>query len=295
MERVVSFGPLTSISLRNLDQNQLDVENHFRRLASGLRIERAGDDSAGLSISERMRARLASQDVAQRNLQDGVSLLRTAESSLAEMSDILGRMRELSLAALNGTASDDDVRALQSEFTALAHEIRRQVRTTEFNGIDLLRADRQVRLQAGPDRDDTIDVNLVNMSAIGIVLQILNLRSEADRTLETVDGYVDLVSAVRGQYGAQENRLASSLRSLATDRNILTGAESRIRDLDVGRETADLAGAEIRRDAGLTLLSRAQFEPARILDLIESSRQVLDPGPIEGKADPTEEDPQDSD
>ena len=278
MGRAVSFNPLTSITLLHLERNQRDVEDGFRKLASGLRIERAADDPAGLAVSERMRARIASQKVADRNLQDGISLVRTAESSLGEVASILTRMRELSIAALNGTASDTDVQNLQAEFDALASEIQRGVASARFNGIPLFAADRTLTIQAGADADETIDLRMYDMTAIGIVLQVLDLTTGADAALELVDGYVDLVSTVRGDLGSQENRMTSALRSLAVNTETLSAAESRIRDVDVARATADLATAQIRQQLGIELLARAQFQPLEILTLLEGALALPLPG-----------------
>ncbi len=224
MERGPSFNPFSFSALRHLETNQAAVHDHLRRLSSGLRIDRASDDPAGLGISERMRARLGSQEVAHRNLQDGVSLLRTAESTLAGVADMLSRMRELSIAALNGTASSTDLDTLQSEFTSLADEVRRPAKDSSYNGIELSTSAQTVQIQAGADGDDRIDLALSNLAGMGLVLQALDITRDAELALDAVDFYGDLASLSRAELGAQENRLGSALQSLASNQVNLAAA-----------------------------------------------------------------------
>ena len=224
---------------RNLFNSSSQLGGNFARLSSGLRIASASDDAAGLGISERMRADIRSYSVASRNAQDGVSLVQTAEGALNEVSDILGRMRELSMQSSNGTLSADDRATLDGEFQQLVEEVDRISATTQFNGVDLLDGTNpSISIQVGINgtADDTITV------------------SGTDTTATTL--------------GAQQNRLDSTLRSLASVRENTSAAESRIRDVDVAFETADLTRNSILQQAATSVLAQANAQPQLALSLL---------------------------
>lgn len=257
---------------RNLFNSSEGLARNYSRLSSGLRIAVAADDAAGLGISERMRSDIRSYAVASRNAQDGISLVQTAEGSLNEVSDILGRMRELSMQSANGTLSDDDRATIDTEFQQLAEEIDRIALTTKFNGVDLLNGtNTQIAIQVGIDggTSDTIMLTPTDVSAsvLGVNGSISTIASSTTM-LSSIDSAIDEVNSARGALGAQQNRLDSTLRSLANVRENTSAAESRIRDVDVAMETADLTRNSILQQASTAILSQANQQPQLALSLL---------------------------
>ena len=207
---------------RNLSNVSERLQGNFSRLASGLRIASAADDAAGLGISERMRSQIRSLAAAGRNAQDGISLVQTAEAALNEVSANLIRMRELAVNAASGTLNSDDRATLDAEFQELASEIDHIADTTEFNGVSLLDgANATINIQVGVDSGDTITLDLedVNESALGINNEDLLTDTSAVSALSVLDTAVDSVNTARGSFGAQQNRLSSAVRSIATARD----------------------------------------------------------------------------
>ena len=255
---------------RNLGNVTSRLGGNYSRLSSGLRIASAADDAAGLGISERMRAQIRSYGAAARNTQDGISLAQTAEGALNEVSANLTRMRELAVQASNGTLSTDDQNTLQNEFAALGEEIERIADTTEFNGISLLNSTSSISIQVGLDSGDTIDIDLqdVQESALGIASDDISTVSGAGTALGNIDDAINTVSEARGELGAAQNRLSSSFRSILSARENLSAAESRIRDVDVASETADLTRNSIMQQAATSVLAQANVQPQLALSLL---------------------------
>jgi len=257
---------------RNLFNSSAQLSGNFARLSSGLRISSASDDAAGLGISERMRADIRSYTVASRNAQDGVSMVQTAEGALNEVSDILGRMRELSMQSSNGTLSADDRTTLNGEFQQLVEEIDRISQTTQFNGVDLLDGtNTSITIQVGINgtTNDTISVTGadVTSSTLGVSGGI-STQALATAMLASIDTAINSVNSSRGTLGAQQNRLDSTLRSLASVRENTSAAESRIRDVDVAFETADLTRNSILQQAATSVLAQANAQPQLALSLL---------------------------
>ncbi len=257
---------------RNLFNSSEGLARNYSRLSSGLRIAVAADDAAGLGISERMRSDIRSYAVASRNAQDGISLVQTAEGSLNEVSDILGRMRELSMQSANGTLSDDDRATLDGEFQQLVEEIDRIALTTTFNGVDLLNGmNTEIAIQVGIDGGTSDVITLTPTDVSSSVLQVSGAISTitlATGMLSSIDTAIDEVNSARGALGAQQNRLDSTLRSLANVRENTSAAESRIRDVDVALETADLTRNSILQQASTAILSQANQQPQLALSLL---------------------------
>lgn len=257
---------------RNLFNSSEGLARNYSRLSSGLRIAVAADDAAGLGISERMRSDIRSYAVASRNAQDGISLVQTAEGSLNEVSDILGRMRELSMQSANGTLSDDDRTVLDGEFQQLVEEIDRIALTTSFNGVDLLNGENTgIAIQVGIDGGTSDVITLTPTDVSTSVLMIAGSISSIDLAtgmLSSIDNAIDEVNGARGALGAQQNRLDSTLRSLANVRENTSAAESRIRDVDVALETADLTRNSILQQASTAILSQANQQPQLALSLL---------------------------
>jgi len=267
----------TNVFSLNAQRNLVNVSDrlagNYARLSSGLRIAAAADDAAGLGISERMRAQIRSLDQAGRNAQDGFSLVQTAEGSLSEQSSNLVRMRELAIQAANGTLNSGDRAVINVEFQALAEEVDRVAAQTTFNGVNLFDGTlTSLDLQIGSEAGETITLNMADVTATGLGLSgaafDLTTASNASAVLATLDTAVDSVSSFRGELGASQNRLQSTFRSIQSRSENLSAAESRIRDVDVAKETADLTRNSILQQAALSVLGQANVQPQLALSLL---------------------------
>jgi flagellin len=245
----------------------------MQRLSSGLRINSAADDAAGLGISEKLRAQTRSLAMAERNAMDGVSLLQTADGSLNEVSGILMRMRELSLQASTDTNSDEQRGYLATEFTALSDELTRMTNTAEFNGIKLLDGSAtDLQIQVGLNNDDTQDrisvtIGATDSATLGLDVDISD-KTVAQGALSTIDTALDTISQQRSGLGAIQNRMQIAISNLASSRENLTAADSRIRDVDVAEETAAMTRNSILMQAGASVLAQANQSPQIALSLL---------------------------
>jgi flagellin len=267
---------LESISAhRNLSVVTGRLSNNFRRLSSGLRIANASDDAAGLAISERLRAQIASTNQAIRNSNDGVSLVQTAESALNEVSSILVRLRTLAVQSNNGTVNTDDKETLDQEFQGLIGEIDRIAQNTTFNRVQLLDGTQgSVDLQIGIGTTigvDTVTLSLDSTLAADLGLTGLDIGSGGDAfaAIDAVDNAVNLVTQTRGDLGSLQNRLESNIENLQNYAVSLSAAESRIRDVDVAQETADLTRNAILQQAAISVLAQANVQPQNALALLQ--------------------------
>jgi flagellin len=244
---------------------------NFSRLSSGLRIARAADDAAGLGISERMRAQVRSLHQAGRNASDGISLVQTAEGALNELNTNLIRMRELAIQASNGTLNSGDRAVVDNEYSALRDEILRVASQATFNGVTLFDGSTStLTLQVGTESGQTIDVTLEDLTPATLGLSgDVTTASSAQAQLDLLDTAVDTVSALRGNLGAGQNRLQSTVRNIAVAAENLTAAESRIRDVDVANETADLTRNSILQQAAVSVLAQANLQPQIALSLLQ--------------------------
>jgi len=267
---------LESISAhRNLSLVTGRLSNNFRRLSSGLRIANASDDAAGLAISERLRAQIQSTNQAIRNSNDGVSLVQTAESALNEVSSILVRLRTLAVQANNGTVNNEDKETLDQEFQGLIGEIDRIAQNTTFNRVQLLDGTQgSVELQVGIGTTigvDTVTLSLDSTLAADLGLTGLDIGSGGDAfaAIDAVDNAVNLVTQTRGDLGSLQNRLESNIENLQNYTVSLSAAESRIRDVDVASETADLTRNAILQQAAISVLAQANVQPQNALALLQ--------------------------
>ncbi len=252
-------------SRRHLENSTNAYGKSMEKLSSGLRINRAGDDAAGLAVSEGLKADIRALGQASRNAADGVSLVQTAEGALDEVSTILLRMKELAQQARNGTLSDTDRGYLDSEYSALTSEIDRIAAGTEFNGVSLLdgNLDVDIQLGIGTASTDSVDIVLgdnLNASGIGISTQI-DSATGAGTAMGEIDSAISNVLEARGDFGALQNRLESSIRNINMAAENLSDANSRIRDVDVARETALMTSHQILQQAGTTMLAAANMTP----------------------------------
>jgi flagellin len=261
---------------KNLLGNQAKLQTSFARLSSGLRINTAKDEAAGLAISENIKSQIRSFNVAERNAGDGISLAQTAEGSLGEVHDILGRMRELAVQASNGTLTGDDRDFVQTEFSSLQSEITRIQGSAKFNGKTLLGATANtITLQVGLNdvSSDQIAVQLggVSLSDISGSAALLS-GSTADNALaalSTIDTAIGNVSTARSTFGAAMNRLEVAQSSIQTMRLNLSSANSRIRDVDVASETASLSRNQVLTQAGISVLAQANQLPQLAFGLLQ--------------------------
>ena len=258
---------------RHLSTVTSQLATSFRRVASGLRIESARDDAAGLGISERMRARFRSLDASARNIQDGIGLLRTAESVTGDLQSLLIRMRELAVRNYNATLATSDHEAHQAEYAQLVDEYARLVGSTSFNGIELFTKKQRIALQVGAEEGETITIKLKNYTAHAKLLrsQTLLTASGTEAIQKIVDIGIDYLSRERGKLGATENRLRSGLRSVTRASENLRASESRIRDVDIAHESANIARAMVLQSAGVSVLVQANLQPALALLLLRTS------------------------
>jgi flagellin len=253
---------------RQLTETSEKVKKSMERLSSGYRINRGGDDAAGLGISERMRAQIRGLAQAQRNTQDGVSMVQTAEGALAEVHSMLQRIRELAVQYKNGSLSTTDQAAIQSEVTQLQSEIERIGAQSEFNGIKLLNANQTITFQVGANDSDQIGVSTIALySTIGTTPFVLSATSTSD--LAELDGAISAVSQQRASFGAIQNRLEHTLNAISVYQENLVAAESRIRDVDMAEEMVTLTKEQILSQASQAMLAQANQQPQSVLQLLQ--------------------------
>jgi len=249
-------------ALKNLNNTVKNLNNTFQRISSGLRINKAGDDAAGLGVAENLDMEYRGVRQAMRNANDGVSVVNIAEASANEVGNIIKRMRELAVQSSSGTLATTERAYIQTEFVQLTSEIDRIANTTEFNGVKLANASGTVNVQVGVNNsaNDRIAITLGNLTSGAGGLSItgaLNSASAAQTALTVLDGAMNKVNSFRANFGAVQNRFESALRNLDTySENILAG-QSRIRDADFAYETAQSAKNQILQQSGVAVLAQA--------------------------------------
>ena len=253
---------------RHLSATSDAISQSMERLSSGLRINKAADDAAGLGISEKMRSQIRGLAQAQRNIQDGVSMVQTAEGNLDEVHSILQRVRELAVEYRNGTLSTTDRTAIQSEINQLASEIERIGTSAQFNGIPLLNGQVTVTFQVGANDGEDISITTATLwgSAVPSAAFALDITNTAD--ISEIDDAINSISAMRAQYGAVQNRLEHVINNLEIYQQNLTASESQIRDVDMAAEMANLTKFQVLQQAGTSMLAQANQEPQSVLKLL---------------------------
>jgi flagellin len=254
---------------RNLEVTEGGLAQSMERLSSGYRINRAADDAAGLAISERLRGQIGGLDQAQRNVQDAVSLVQTAEGSLTEVHAMLQRVRELAVQYKNGSLSTADRTAIQSEVYQLASEIERIGSSAEFNGIKLLNSVQTISFQVGAQDGETIAVSTISLGGTtGVGSLYYALTSTGATDISEIDAAIDNVSSQRAQFGAVQNRLEYTLQNAAIYQENLTSSESRIRDVDMAAEMVNFTKLQILQQAGTSMLAQANQSSQGVLSLL---------------------------
>ena len=263
---------------RNMGVNNNNAAKAMEKLSSGLRINRAGDDAAGLAISEKMRGQIRGLDQASRNAQDGISLIQTAEGALNETTNILQRMRELSVQAANDTNATTDRQAIKTELIALQDEITRIADTTKFNGKNLINSaasKASLSIQVGANSGEGIKITLANMAAsvIGVTTTLVSnisvgSSSDANKLTTAIDNALVKVSTQRAKFGAIQNRLEHTIKNVDNTSENLQAAESRVRDVDMAKEMMNYSKNNILNQAAQSMLAQANQQPQNVLNLL---------------------------
>lgn len=266
---------------RHLRNTRMLLDKSLERLSSGYRVNRAGDDAAGLAISERLRAKTRGLIQAQRNSSDGVSLVQVAEGGLQEIHNILTRLRELGVQAASDTIGPRERRFLDEEYQSLKEEIDRIANSTEFNGTYLLDGTGgSLDVQVNTGGDNLLGVDRitfdafksdVNVDKLGLEELSVKDKVSAQKSLTIIDSAIDNVSSIRADLGAIENRLTSTIRNLSISIENLSAANSRIKDVDIAHETAELTQRSVLMQAGTSVLAQANNVPKMALSLLQGS------------------------
>ncbi len=264
---------------RNLSQTRLKQQKVLEQLSSGQRINRAGDDAAGLAISENLKAQIRGLGQAERNAADGISLVQIAEGGLSETSNILIRLRELAVQAASDTIGPTERKFLNVEFEQLVSEIDRIANSTEFNKVPLLNGTGAVfDIQIGTRNDPLVDRLTfdassadVNVAALGLNLASVADKISAQNSLAAIDSAIVSVSGIRADFGALQNRLQSTINNLQVSQENLSAANSRVRDADIAKSTAELTKTNILMQAGTSVLAQANKSTTSALTLIQAS------------------------
>jgi len=273
----INYNLASSSAQRGLGASQDAYAKQANRLSTGLRINSASDDAAGMAVSEKLKNQVRGLNQAQRNAQDGISLIQTAEGGLAETHNILARMRELAVQAANDTLNNSDRSNLEAEFTQLKAEVTRIAETVNFNGKLLLNnaagTSGDVVLQIGAN-SSTLTIALSNNNATGLAINTAVLASVtslavAATTITNLDAAINTVSTNRANLGALQSRLESVGRSLAVAAENTAAANSRVADADIASSMSELVRAQILQQAGISVLAQANQAPALVLQLLK--------------------------
>jgi flagellin len=262
-----------------LSSNQSATQGSLEKLSSGLKINKAGDDAAGLAISEKMRGQIRGLDMASKNAQDGISLIQTAEGALNETHSILQRMRELSVQSANDTNTDADRKELQKEVDQLAQEVTRISENTEFNTKKLINGDAAtsaMTFHIGANQDQNIALTIADMGATALTINgttssgiDISTQTAANTAISTINKAIETVSSERAKLGAYQNRLDHTINNLQASSENLTAAESRIRDVDMASEMMNFTKNNILSQAAQSMLAQANQQPQGVLQLLQ--------------------------
>jgi len=264
-------------SYRNFGVNNSKLSKNLEKLSSGYAVNRAGDDAAGLAVSEKMRAQISGLEAATKNAKDGIGLIQTTEGALTEVHDMLNRMYYLAEQAANGTYTAGDRKNLQAEVTSLQAEIKRIGTNADFNGVKVLAGKLKGKsLQIGETKAEALTLSSDLLSALsGQIKSALSLKisgsgtSTAQNALATIKSAINKVSEIRGQLGAYQNRLEHTVNNLGVMKENITDAESRIRDTDMAEEMMKYTKNNIMNQAAQAMLASANQQPQQVLQLLQ--------------------------
>lgn len=289
MAQTINTNVMSLTAQRNLNSSQGSLMTSMQRLSSGLRVNSAKDDAAGLAIAERMNTQVRGMNVAIRNANDGISLAQTAEGGLQEVSNMLQRMRELAVQSANGTNSTNDRGNLDAEFQALNLEISRIAETTTFNGVSVLNtdatgsgsaiADSAVVFQVGANTssggENTLSINLKKIEGLAVGSAALasgtvnvNTVSGSNASIVAIDTMIGEITSARADFGSVQSRFESAINNLQIGVESQAAARGRIMDADFAVETANMTRAQILQQAGTAMVSQANAAPQSVLQLL---------------------------
>lgn len=283
MAQIINTNIMSLNAQRNLSMTQSSLATSVQRLSTGLRVNSAKDDAAGLAIAERMNTQVRGMNVAIRNANDAISLSQTAEGSLSKINDMGQRMRELAVQSANATNSDTDRKSLDQEYQALAEEIKRNLAGTSFNGTKLFAAAAAMTFQVGANNatTDQITINLATLTGEADFTDVLGAMngnaaaapsigtySGAVESLAKIDKMLTKVNSKRAEFGATQNRFEAVIQTLQVGAENQTAARSRIMDADFASETANLTRSQVLQQAGTAMLSQANSIPNNVLSLL---------------------------
>jgi len=274
MAQVINTNIASLNAQRNLNSSQSALSTSLQRLSSGLRVNSAKDDAAGLAIATRMTAQSRGMTVAIRNANDAISLSQTAESALGQIKDHLLRMRDLAVQSANATNTSGDRAQLQNEYTELTNEISRIYTQTSFNGLKILAGDAGTNsFQVGANSGETVNIVSTNLSGIYGTVSATSVAGATSATsagaaITAIDSALDSLNTERSVYGAAQSRFEGIVSILQVSRENQTAAASRIMDADYAQETASLTRAQILQQAGVAMLAQANALPNNVLSLL---------------------------
>jgi len=273
MALVIQTNVASLQAQKNLSSAEKSLSVSYNRLSSGNRINSAKDDAAGLAISESMKNQVRSYTVAERNANDAVSMAQTAEGALGEVSNIIGRMRELAVQGANGSLQSADREYLKTEFSQMQNEVKRILTSTKFNGSQLIQsASKSVSFQVGINNtsDDRITVTFggVDLKSLTASASVSGSAGNSQKALDTIDTALKNVSTARARFGAAMNRMEITTSNIQTARLNVAASASRIKDVDVAEETASLSKNQVLTQAATSVLSQANSSPQSALMLI---------------------------
>ena len=287
MPQTINTNLVSLNAQRNLSTSQSQLSNAMQRLSSGLRVNSAKDDAAGLAIAERMNTQVRGMNVAMRNANDGISMAQVGEGALGKVSDLFQRMRELAVQSANGTNGDDDRLSLNEEFVQLAQEVTRTLEGTQFNGRSILSDTAANTFQIGANNDSSIDrisvdgfdwtaaSEITNVVSTGVItgtevptLQITDITGAQD-VIAAIDTAIDEINSQRAEFGAVQNRFENVISNLMVATENQSAARSRIMDADYAAETANLSRAQILQQAGNAMVAQANQLPQQVLSLLQ--------------------------
>ena len=279
MAQIINTNIMSLNAQRNLSATQSALATSVQRLSTGLRVNSAKDDAAGLAIAERMNTQVRGMNVAIRNANDAISLSQTAEGSLSKINDMGQRMRELAVQSANATNSDSDRQNLDAEYQALAEEIKRNLAGASFNGTKLFATAAALTFQVGANAatTDQITINTENLAGDAKFTAVIGNNAKPDgiatvtaasAALGKLDDMLSLVNSKRAEFGATQNRFEAVIQTLQVSAENQTAARSRIMDADFASETAALTRAQVLQQAGTSMLSQANSLPNNVLSLL---------------------------
>lgn len=275
MSMVINHNMAAMNATRQLEANSTDQSKSLEKLSSGLRINRAGDDAAGLAISEKMRGQIRGLQQGSRNAQDGISMIQTAEGALNETHSIMQRMRELATQASNDTNVTKDRSAISNELGQLSQEITRIATSTQFNTQNLLTGGikgKSFLVGANSGVVISLSINSMRASDLGVSTATTGIKvdtsADAQKAITRINSAINTVSAERSKLGAIQNRLEHSISNLDTAAENLQASESRIRDVDMSKEMVSFTKSNILNQAATAMLAQANQQPQQVLQLL---------------------------